>query len=235
MRIPAMQFTITELELNTFHVEFDNQRDLVHSMMRLQEFYEGVDDTIRGNYFTLEEFMHHFTTEQCEFKYAETWSGFNVPGATVDEWYRVFSSESAGLTEKETQLMKALFQRKQRQGLWYLIATARRKDSATIIKHELAHARYYLNESYRNACMVTIGLIDPFELEYMRKCLIDIGYVTHVVDDEIQAYLSTSKKPELKFWFGKLSPEMLKLVDEFRRCFKRAGHVKIVENANAQR
>ena len=55
----------------------------------------------------------------------------------------------------------------------------------------------------------------------MRKCLVDMGYAQHVIDDEIQAYLSTSKKPELKFWFGKLSKDVMKLVDEFRFLIKK--------------
>jgi len=220
MIIPSIKFTITEPQSCIFHAEFENQRDLVHSMMRIQEFYEGVDDTIRNNYFTLEEFMHHFTDENGVFNYATMWSGFNVPGSTVDEWYRIFSSQTQGLTEKEKQLILELFQIKSVNKPWYLIATAKRIDSPGIINHEIAHARYHLNKEYRNACDALINQIDPFELEYMQQCLIDIGYSPLVVNDEIQAYLSTSKKPDLKHFFGKLSKHVMDLVEHFRKNFK---------------
>ena len=216
MRIPALQFTIKELQPRIFHVEFENQRDLSHSMMRLQEFYEGVDENIRGNYFTLEEFLHHFTNENGEFKYTNMWSGFNVPGTVVDNWFRIFLAQTSGLTEKERQVMLALFQKKSGTSLWYLIATAKRTDSKGIIKHELAHAKFYLSQRYRQTCEALIDKIEPFELEYMSKCLTDIGYADHVIIDEIQAYLSTSKKPDLKYLFGKLSADTMKLVNEFR-------------------
>jgi hypothetical protein len=232
MRIPAMQITITEIQSNIYHIEFENQRELTHSMMRLQEFYEGVDETIRGNFFTMEEFLHHFTNEHGEFRYTEIWSGFNIPGQVVEKWFDLFQTGPGGLTEKERQVMIALFQKKSNVSPWYLIANAKRPDSAKIIMHELAHAKYYLNEDYRASCAALINKINEFDLIYMRNCLMDIGYAEYVIDDEIQAYLSTSTKPELKYFFGKLSKDVLKLVDDFRLNFKNKVPKKKVETVN---
>ena len=221
MILQDIKFTITEVEHRVYHVEFETQRDLAHTMMRLQEYYEGVDDNIRGNYFTLEEFYHHFTNEDGHFEYTKIWSGFNVPGHIVTEWFDLFSNRDR-LTFKERQLFIELFQHvNDTSKRWYLIATASTSTKhVDVVKHEVAHARYYLSNEYRNECDKLVEEIDATEREAMRSNLMQMGYTTHVIKDEIQAYLSTSKKPELRLFFGKLSPATMSLVEKFRTHFK---------------
>lgn len=222
MILGTVPFTITEIEPRVFHVEFDNQRDLAHTMMRLQEYYEGADDAIRGQYFTLEEFYHHFTKEDGHFEYTNIWSGFNVPGHIVMNWFDLFYVKDR-LTKKENQLITKLFELidpNDRAARWYLIATSKMNEYGYVVKHELAHARYYLSSEYRKECDTLVEKIDEVEREFMGNTLMHMGYTKHVIKDEIQAYMSTSKKPELRHWFGKLGPETMSLVDKFRKNFK---------------
>ncbi len=221
MAIPALHFTIVEIEPHIFHIEFQTQRDLAQSLMRLQEFYEGVDDDIRGNYFTLEEFMHYFTKDDGIFDYTKVWSGFNIPGYIVEKWYDLFKKND-GLTNKEHQVMSKLFDVKKDTDPWYIIAaTANDEFYQETIAHEKAHAYYHLSEPYREKCNELINEIGVNDYNQMHMRLNSIGYRNDVINDEIQAYLSTSKKPDIKnVYFGKLSSKTMKLVDRFRKVYK---------------
>jgi hypothetical protein len=219
MLIPILNFTINEVESRIYHVEFENQRDLCQSMMRLQEFYECVDPVIKGQYFTFEEFIHHFTKENGEFEYSKIWSGFNVPSDIINKWYAMFNARLQGLTAKEYQVFSKLFLIVDGSKPWYLIATAK-NNSKNIIRHEIAHGRFSVNESYKNACLELISEIDLDDKQFMVRSLHEMTYNAEFNDDEIQAYLSTSSNKEIEFWFGKLKPKTKEVVKKFKKLYK---------------
>ena len=213
---------ITEIEPRVYHAEFKNQRDLAQSMMRLQEYYESISDEICGQYFTLEEFYHHFTNEDGEFEYTNIWTGFNVPGHIIMQWHSLFAPRD-GLTNKENQLFARLFQLiKDSDNIrWYLIATSKSDhEHKNAIKHEIAHARYYLNDNYRNKCLELIKEIHDTDYVAIRDLLISMGYSDHVIDDEIQAYMSTGKKADIRRWFSNNRTDINDLINRFRKNFK---------------
>jgi len=213
------KFQILIPEPNMYHVVFDNQRDLAMSMMRLQEYYEGPCDEIRGNYFTLEQFMHYFTDERGEFGYTHQWSGFNVPGHIVEEWLELFTRDAV-LMSKEQQMHAALSAlRANPTDKWYLIATTGKLDSRTV-KHEIAHARYYLSDSYRAACDQLVNSMDAADRKMMTDTLLDMGYNAVVIQDEIQAYLSTSSRGELDIWFDEISASTRTVSRKLRKLYK---------------
>jgi hypothetical protein len=213
-----INFDIEVPETDTYHLRFDNQRDLAQSMMRLQEYYEGASELIRGKYFTLEQFMHHFTDADGDFQYTSIWAGFNVPGNVVDEWRDLFAARD-GLTNKEQQIMQRLDQIKDPSKPWYLIATSDQKDGATL-RHEIAHARYHLSSTYRESCRSLIHRINKRDLARMHRWLIRMGYCEEVLDDETQAYLSTSSDAELKSRLGMLGKKTQDVVHDMRKLFK---------------
>lgn len=213
------KFEILVPEPNVYHVVFDNQRDLAMSMMRLQEYYEGPCDEIRGNYFTMEQFLHYFTDERGEFGYIHQWSGFNVPGHIVEEWMDLFTRDTI-LMGKEQQMHEAISAlRGTSTAKWYLIATTGKLDSRTV-KHEMAHARYYLSEDYRTACDQLVTGMDPRDREMMSRALLDMGYNAVVIQDEIQAYLGTSSAGELDIWFDELTPRTRTVARKLRKLCK---------------
>jgi hypothetical protein len=213
------KFEILIPEPNVYHVVFDNQRDLAMSMMRLQEYYEGPCDEIRGNYFTLEQFMHYFTDRCGEFGYTHQWSGFNVPGHIVEEWLELFT-QFAPLLSKEQQMHAAVSAlRAGSTSKWYLIATTGKLDSRTV-KHEIAHARYYLSEDYRAACDQLMVDITPGDLNMLTDTLLRMGYNPVVITDEIQAYLGTSSRGELDIWFDAMSSSTKTVSRKLRKLFK---------------
>lgn len=214
----AVTIAVTEIEPRTYHLVFDNQRDLAQTLMRLQEYYEGPNDSIRGHYFTLEEFLHQYTDAQGRFGYTTDWGGFNVPGHVVEAWRTLFS-ERDGLTHKERQMMQVLDEaRAGSSDPWYMIATG--QGDLRTIRHELAHARYYLNHSYREGCDALLAELHPRDRRHMGRRLIRMGYTPAVESDEIQAYLSTSTAKELGKWFDEFHESSLPVLRRFRKHFK---------------
>jgi hypothetical protein len=211
---------ITEPEANTYHLTFANQRDLAHSMMRLQEYYEGPDLSIQGQHFTLEQFLQAYTLPDGTFEYTNKWCGFNVPGEVVDGWYQLFTA-AGPLLAKEQQMMDQLLERRRDPNVrWYLIATGDDGDSVTI-RHELAHARYYLHEDYRDACDRLVEQMAAEDRRRMAKILIRMGYAEHVVSDEIQAYISTGTKRMLEEMFGEFSEKSQPSIKRLKSLYRK--------------
>ena len=215
----APTFRITEIEPGIYLAMFDHRRDVTQSMMRLQEYYEGVSDNIRGKYFSLEDFLHHFTTEDGIFEYTSTWSGFNVPGHIVEEWYTLFY-KTDGLTKKEQLLFDNINTIKKSSDKWYLIATSSADKNNRVVEHEVAHGRYYLHDSYKLACDNIISNLDTELYEHFKHVLMNMGYNEYVINDEIQAYFSTSKISELKEWFGTYI-DWKSITKKFRKIYKK--------------
>jgi hypothetical protein len=214
-----IKFEIIIPEPNVYHVVFDNQRDLAMSMMRLQEYYEGPCDEIRGNYFTLEQFMHYFTDDRGEFGYTHQWSGFNVPGHIVEEWLELFTRDVPLLSKEQQMHVAVSALRSGSASKWYLIATTGKLDSRTV-KHEIAHARYYLSEDYRAACDQLMVNITTADLKMLTDTLLRMGYNPVVITDEIQAYLGTSSRGELDIWFDEMSSSTKTVARKLRKLFK---------------
>jgi hypothetical protein len=74
---------------------------------------------------------------------------------------------------------------------WYLLG-ADSFDSSTM-DHEISHGLYYTNKEYRKNCDSLISEIKKGDYNKMKKQLIKIGYAddSKIIDDEIQAYMST--------------------------------------------
>ncbi len=189
----------TEPVNNLYCLQYPSHYLCVASFMRIQEFYESQDEDIIGQYFTMEEFMDcngihqkrkHNKTES--FTYFEEWGGFNVPHHVLLDFEDKFEDD---LLDKEQHVFDLLDKKVEdwREEKFYLIAISRKRD---YLNHELAHGLYFLFDDYQDEMN---ELID--ECTY-RKRLINMlqkdGYAEGCINDEIQAYLSTSSDQYLR-------------------------------------
>ena len=189
------QTTLDEPISDIYHINYTSHYVLVSSMMRLQEFYEGSDRVV-GKYSTLEESMdaYFLTTHPKvdDFTYFQDWAGFNIPGRIVRDFYELYHTN---FTDKETFLFNSLDKhvKNWRTKKFYLIATHKLPD---YYNHELAHGLYYIYDDYR---VEMDELIHKCSYrKHLSRKLKSLGYLSeHVIDDEIQAYLSTSTKKYL--------------------------------------
>ena len=203
---------------NIFMVKCKNQYQLTSTFMRLQEFYESPYENIRGKYFTVEEYMDTYAGDTGNFTYNSDWNGFNVPGNIVEKFFDLFREQNIGLLEKELKLYCLLDDYKAFDlEKFYVIGVHECKLSS--MRHEVAHAFYYTNDKYT---MNMNGLFNRMNLSAyigLKKVLLDMGYCEEVINDEIQAYLSTSSYWELIKDFGIINTLRVN-IPAFRKVFK---------------
>jgi len=181
------------------HAQFKSAYPCCATMMRMQEFYEAPIKSLKNKYFSLEELMDEYVKHHGVFNYFQQWAAFNIPGATVIDFYRIYKKQ---FLDKEKILFDTL---NKYVPYWYkknfyLIATHNYKHEKSDINHELSHAFYYLDDEYHetmnnlvNQCSRKVSIT---------KTLLKDGYSQDVIIDEIQAYLSTSSDKYLAKAFG---------------------------------
>lgn len=168
---------------NIVHLMFSSQKELTMTMCRPQEYYECNSTKLRGKVFTFEEFIDHYVRDDGYFDYFNFWSGFNIPGYVLEEFFSRFTP-----TDREKELRKVT--RKFKNKMYYVIA-AISEDKRTI-RHELVHAYYYLDPVYKQNVDVIIRHMRKNVRTSMTKELKSWGYASHVMNDEINAYITTS-------------------------------------------
>ena len=105
--------------------------------------------------FTLEEYMDWYAAENKDtFSYYEDWTGYNVPSSAFRPFYK---GEFDPLSEKEKQLLR-LF--RGLRGRFYVIAVFD-ADRGHSLKHELAHALYFIDDEYKMPWMPRCAATTP--------------------------------------------------------------------------
>jgi hypothetical protein len=158
------------------HLKFKRKMDLTKTMLRFQEYFES--PKFRNKYFSLEEFKAWYitTTVNNTFSYYSDWSGFNFPSKTLKSFY---AGKFDPLTQEEKHILDLL---RQERGRFYVIATFKSED----VRHETAHAKFYVDARYRNEVKKVISSIDT---KPIFKVLKEMGYDKAVWVDESHAYL----------------------------------------------
>lgn len=168
-----------------YMVVFSNTYKAASTFMRLQEFYESSFPSIRGHFFTREQYEDTYADKMGSFNYSDEYAGFNVPGDRVKKFFAIFRD----LNVKETILHEIVYPVIEKHGdRFYLIGAA--KDDLGTIAHEIAHGLYYLDREYRSSMLDVIANWPHTKKVY--KWLKKSGYYEDMFDDECQAYLATS-------------------------------------------
>lgn len=188
---------------------FDSQYDVTSTLIRIQEFYESNSKKFRNTLFSLDDYMDWYVKTHGAFTYFSDWNGFNIPGYIIENWCEL-ANESNDFRNKELKFINALEKQlhtylvshvNNNSDPWYMIAT-HKKANINILKHEFAHALYYIDTNYHKQVDILINNLDKSVIELMSKWLNDKGYGSNVIHDEMNAYLSTSEPNALPDPFG---------------------------------
>ena len=208
-----MKLEIIDNNIYVFHAT--NQYELAITMMRLQEFYESGIDGIKGNYFSFEQYMDAYAAEYGNFTYTTDWSGFNIPGHIVQEFFRKFCGT---FSKREMELKKQLIEVIDSNREFYVIGVYQEAEYA----HEIAHALYYLNKEYHNAAKTITDGIPRLVYNKIATILLEWGYDNDVMPDEIQAYLGTTPYWLLIKLFGLFNLPYLS-IRKYRKLYRKFG------------
>ncbi len=209
------KYNFYQLKPAIFLIEIDGNCDLAYSFLRVQEFYESVNDSIRGNAFTIEQYKSWYCSQRKngDFSYGDDWKGFNVPSNIIKECYKVNSERTKedkfflSICEKAEMLSK-------QEGFdsYYLLGV--RKGDTKTLDHEIAHGLFTTNSDYRKVMTEAVASIDSNVIEPMFKDLTAIGYGPNVHIDEAQAYLSTGLRKSQE------TEAIISLTTKFKDIFK---------------
>lgn len=199
---------------NCLLLEFNTQKDLALAFCRVEEYYEG-NPKVNGKYLSFVDFIDAFMTDDGKLDYFHYWTGFNIPGNIYMEWSQKNMSDK---TYWETALAQAISSKLDLEKPFYIIGS--KKGSKNVIDHEIAHALYYMNSNYKSAMNeLNYNFNKQYRMQYCKvvKNLKSMGYGQNVVRDEIQAYMSTSKKKELVERFELDYDTILPMIRQYRK------------------
>ncbi len=207
------------------HLTYSTYYDLAMAFVRLSEFYESDNPEFRGKTFELEEYMRWYALNRGKgiFTYPDDWSGFNIPGKTIVDFFRLFdinqmphkirpmerilqrAIELAGVIPR---LVDGRFCWDLTTGNDFCVIGTIESVKPDVLKHECRHALYYLYPTYREA---VVKCIAKYPLIGLRKHLRKMGYCAEVVTDEVNAYVTSGLDPGMprSLALNKLRGELL--------------------------
>lgn len=200
------------------HLRYDTQEELTHTFVRLQEFYESPLPEIRGNTFSLANFLLAYRAT-FDSNYFTDWNGFNVPGHVVTDFFKRFTDLSA----EEHDLAQDLIDTIGAETVagdgerFYVIGTWKEED----VTHEIAHALFYLDRDYKLAMCeecVNLRAFSPHAAMCFEGWLRQEGYTPQVYADEVQAYFATNDADDWKKDFANIA-DLEPLAKPFREVF----------------
>ncbi len=194
---PLVKGYVKKVKPFIYSVVIEDAYDRCMLFCRYQEFYESPVKGVRGQYISFFRFMKKYKDfyKKDNFTYPIDWAGFNIPSEILikginklklETEYDEIMGEIISFCQKDTYK-----ETKDLKTKWYLIS-ADTPDSK-LMDHELAHGMYYTNKDYKKSCDLFTNNLPKTVYNKIKKELIKLGYLDNkkIIDDEIQAYLST--------------------------------------------
>lgn len=160
--------------------------------LRYQEFYESDSDSFRGQGFKWKDFVNYYKnkTQNEIFTYHEDWSGYNIPCDSIESCMKLIPD----LNFFDLIMYCIVDTIKEIVGSdkFYLIGIDQSTgDDPHLIYHEMAHALWFSDPSYKSRMSSLISKMDPNIKQKMLNKISNSGYGNNVLYDELQAYMAT--------------------------------------------
>ena len=186
------QIKLFEMYPKIYAVVIKDDKLRARVFMRYQEFYESDSDTFRGKGFKWYDFVKFYKekTKNDYFSYHEDWAGYNIPCDSIESCI----AKIPDLNFYDLIMFSVVDTIRSKVGNenFYLIGIDQSDgEDKSLIFHEIAHGLWFSSPNYRNKQLKNIERLEPNVKDYVTKKIIDMGYGENVVEDEIQAYLST--------------------------------------------
>jgi hypothetical protein len=189
-----MQYSIKQVKPNIFAVVVKDDYDLAMLFCRVQEFYESPNTKFRGQNFSIWDFIEWYSRERNgSFTYPTDWAGFNIPFEALEECMQGLQEPESPYDKEMQRIYNLINGMKPKEGRAYIIGVP--DIHSETFNHEVCHALYYVDDEYKKiADSITNEFKKSLESAYhiFKRNLLGMGYTEDVVDDEIQAYLTTN-------------------------------------------
>ena len=181
--------------------------DLARSFFRLAEYYEGSRYGKKTKQVTLVDFLDQWIDRKGNVDYFKFWDGFNI----TDQAFQTWLKSARPLSAAEQVTVDVIQQATKGMKKFCIIGVG--SNNADTLKHELFHAKYYLDAGFKSAVdqLLKDHATDP-AVKTIKKILINkLDYANHV-EEEIGAYLYTGA--QLKLVFGVDPKDLVKLIQQ---------------------
>jgi hypothetical protein len=191
-----IEYKIEEVRPNVFAVIVKDHYHRAMLFCRVQEYYESPNPEFRGKNFSIWDYIEWYSREHRDvFTYTFDWGGFNIPLKTAWDCYeklKEYESPYDSVMDNIISTIELKMFNKKNTRNWNAYIIGADSTESDTFEHEICHGLYATNKQYKELVdEVTISI--PFkEYQIFRKNLLDMGYNGIVIDDEIQAYLSTN-------------------------------------------
>jgi hypothetical protein len=171
-------YSLELLRKNVLHIGFVSQKRMGLTLLRFQEHYEC--EAFKGKVFTVPEFQAWYATQGHDKPYELNYEGFNLPDTAFTPF---IMGEFDPLSVDECWLLDTIACMR---SPFYVIASVQGDEET--LEHELAHALYYTDASYR-ACVDEALRAAPLGnlVAFLRKR----NYHADAHMDEANAFLAT--------------------------------------------
>jgi hypothetical protein len=186
------QIQLFEMYPKIFAVVIKDDRLRARVFMRYQEFYESDSDTFRGKGFKWKDFVKFYKekTKNKIFTYHKDWAGYNIPCNSIESCIALIPD----LNFYDLIMFSVVDTIKNIVGDddYYLIGIDQSNgEDPSLIYHEVAHGLWFSSPEYKYQQKNNIDDMNPSVRDQLSKKISGMGYGQNVIDDEIQAYLST--------------------------------------------
>jgi hypothetical protein len=212
-----MKYSLYECFPGAFLVSCDNAFDLAMLFLRAEEFYENPQ--FKDKTFSILDFISWYSKEigDNSFSYPIDFVGFNIPSEIIEKCYEKHSSAGYDENEYDRELLKiiSIIKKKMNGERFYLLGM--RENDLETMKHEVAHAFYYLNDDYRDEMKdLTFNLPSNIKEKFCSELLAQT-YDASVHYDEMQAYLATGLSEEFEYnnLYNKFEPQFQEAFNKY--------------------
>lgn len=186
------KINLYEMYPNIFALVIKDDKLRARVFMRYQEFYESDSDSFRGKGFKWYDYVKYYKnkTKNDYFSYHEDWAGYNIPCDSIESCMKVIPD----LNFYDLIMFSIVdtIRAKVGDNNFYLIGIDQSTGGdPSLVYHEIAHGLWFAETTYKRKQKTNIEMMDPSIRENLMGKISKMGYGSNVIEDEIQAYLST--------------------------------------------
>ena len=186
-----IDYKIEEVRPNVFAVIVKDHYHRAMLLLRVQEFYESPNPEFRGKNFNIWDYIEWYSRRNKDvFTYTFDWGGFNIPLEVAYNCYDTLTDSYTPYDEVMENIIHQIYELNSDDADGYIIGAPSKDDDT--FEHEVCHGLYATNKQYRELVNEVTIAIPLKDYQKFRNNLFKMGYNGIVIDDEIQAYLSTN-------------------------------------------
>ena len=223
-----IDYKIEEVRPNVFAVIVKDHYHRAMLFCRVQEYYESPNPEFRGKNFSIWDYIEWYSRRNNDvFTYTFDWGGFNIPLKTAWDCYEKLKETETPYDKVMDEIIRTIemtmFNKKNTRNWNAYIIGADSTESDTF-EHEICHGLYATNKGYKELVDEVTIAIPLKDYQTFRKNLLRMGYNGIVIDDEIQAYLSTNYEYS-KFSKGVSKKLCKELHKQYKQIFNRYENI----------